>query len=430
MRSRATGAARAPGAPARAADAPARAADAPARERQEGGRRAKRRASARQSRADGEARYVGTSVRRREDRRLVKGTGRFVADIRLDGMLEAAVLRSPFARARILGIDVQAARELPGVVAVVTARDLAGAVEPFTRFVDQEETPPGLEEAVHPIVRPCPIEPLASDEVCYVGQAVAVVVAESRYVAEDALELVEVEYEELPAVVDPEVAVADGTELVHADLGTNVQASYEVHVGDPRAALASSEHRLTCRVHVPRLSGNPLETRAVLADWDRSREQLTVWSSTQVPYMVRTRISEQLHLPEEDVRVVAPDVGGGFGPKVNVYPEEVIVPHLARMLGRPVRFVEDRLEHLVSTMHGRDQLHEVTVGFTSDGHVSAVDDRFLLDCGAFNPFSLTCAYNSAAHLRGLYRIPNVRIEGLCVLTNKTPNGPYRGAGRP
>jgi carbon-monoxide dehydrogenase large subunit len=274
------------------------------------------------------------------------------------------------------------------------------------------------------------MEPLASSEVRYVGQPVAVVVAESRYVAEDALELVVVEYDELPAVTDPEAAVAEGAELVHDHLGTNVQASFGVRVGDPPAALAAAEHRLTCRVHVPRLSANPLEGRAVLADWDRSRGQLTVWSSTQVPYMVRTRISEQLHLPEADVRVVAPDVGGGFGPKVNVYPEEVIVPHLARALGRPVRFVEDRQEHLVSTMHARDQLHEVTVGFSSDGRVSVVDDRFLLDCGAFNPFSLTCAYNSAAHFRGLYRIPSIRIDGSCVLTNKTPNGPYRGAGRP
>jgi carbon-monoxide dehydrogenase large subunit len=401
-----------------------------AREQQEVRRQRTRRTLESERQATREARYVGRSVPRREDRRLVTGAGTFVADIRLAGMLEAAVLRSPFARARILGIDVGAARALPGVAAVVTAQELAGVVAPFTRFVDQEDTPPGLEAAVHPVVRPCPMEPLASSEVRYVGQPVAVVVATSRYVAEDALELVVVDYEELPPVVDPEAAVRDGADLVHAHLGTNVQASFEVSVGDPSAALAASEHRLSCRVRVPRLSANPLETRAVLADWDRSQGQLTVWSSTQVPYMVRTRISEQLRIPEADVRVIAPDVGGGFGPKVNVYPEEVIVPHLARTLGRPVRFVEDRQEHLVSTMHARDQLHEVTIGFTSDGQVSVVDDRFLLDCGAYNPFSLTCAYNSAAHLRGLYRIPHVRVDGSCVLTNKTPNGPYRGAGRP
>lgn len=380
--------------------------------------------------AKSEPGYVGTSVRRREDWHLVTGKGTFVADMRRSGMLEAVFVRSPVARGHIADIDVSGARALPGVVAVLTAADLVGHVDPFTRFVDQEDTPPDLEEAVHPVVLPCPMEPLASEEVRYVGQPVAVVVAASRYVGEDAAELIVVEYEDLPAVTDPEAAVQDGAELVHADLGTNVQASYHVSVGDAPAALEEAEHRLSCRIHVPRLAANPLEARAVLAEWDEARAQLTVWSSTQVPHMVRTRICEQLHLPEADVRVIAPDVGGGFGPKVNVYPEEVIVPHLARLLGRPVRFVEDRQEHLVSTMHARDQVHHVTIGFSSEGRISVVDDRFLLDCGAFNPFSLTCAYNSAAHFRGLYRIPHFRIDGSCVLTNKTPNGPYRGAGRP
>jgi carbon-monoxide dehydrogenase large subunit len=375
-------------------------------------------------------RWVGTSVARREDRRLLTGRGTYVSDIRLDGMLEVAVVRSPTARARIAGLDASDARALPGVVAVFTAADLAGRVAPFTRFVDQEYTPPGLEAAARPLVRPCPMEPLADAEVRYVGQPIAIVVAESRYVAEDAAELVAVRYDELPPVTDPEAAAREGSDLVHADLGTNVQASFEVAVGDPASALAAAEHRLTCRIHVPRLAANPLEGRAVLATWNGARGRLTVWSSTQVPYMVRTRICEQLGISESDVRVVAPDVGGGFGPKVNVYPEEVVIPHLARVLGRPVRFVEDRLEHLTSTMHSRDQVHAATVGFDGDGVVSVVEDRFLLDCGAYNPFSLTCAYNSAAHLRGMYRIPNFRAEGSCVLTNKTPNGPYRGAGRP
>lgn len=375
-------------------------------------------------------RYVGASVRRREDRRLLTGTGTYVADIRLTGMLDVAVVRSPIARGKIASLDVSRARELAGVVAVVVAADIAGHVAPFTRFVDQEETPPGLEEAVHPVVLPCPMEPLASSEVRYVGQPVAVIVAESRYVAEDALELVVVDYDELPAVTDPEAAAAAGADLVHADLGTNLQASYRVSVGDVEAALASAEHRITRSIRVPRLAANPLEPRGVVAVADRATGQLTVWSSTQVPHMVRTRICEQLRLPEADVRVIAPDVGGGFGPKVNVYPEEVIVPHLARMLGRPVRFIEDRQEHFVSTMHSRDQLHVATIGFDSAGTLIGLDDRFLLDCGAYNPFSLTCAYNTAAHFRGLYRVPHFRVDGKCVLTNKTPNGPYRGAGRP
>lgn len=377
-----------------------------------------------------ESRYVGTSVRRREDHRLLTGLGTFVPDVRLPGMLEAAVVRSPVARARIVALDAGSARKLPGVAAIFTAAEIAGQVAPFTRFVDQEETPPGLEDAVHPVVLPCPIEPLASEEVRYVGQPIAVVIADSRYLAEDAAELVALDYEELPAITDPESATRGRSELVHETLGTNVQASYRVSVGDVEAALARSEHRLTRRIRVPRLSASPIEARGVVAVSDRSTGQLTVWSSTQVPYMVRTRICEQLGIPEADVRVIAPDVGGGFGPKVNVYPEEVLIPHFARVLGRPVRWIEDRQEHLVSTMHARDQLHVTTVGYSSDGRVLALDDAFLLDCGAYNPFSLTCAYNTAAHLRGLYRIENFRVEGACVLTNKTPNGPYRGAGRP
>lgn len=374
--------------------------------------------------------YVGTAVPRREDRRLLRGEGTFVADLRLEGMLDVAVVRSSVPRARIAALDAGAARGLPGVVAVLTAADVAGRVAPFTRFVDQEETPPGLEEAVRPIVLPCPIEPLASEEVRYVGQPVALVVATSRYLAEDAAELVTVDYEELEPVVDPERAAADASVLVHASLGTNVQASFSVRVGDAPAAVAAAPYRLTRRFRVPRLAANPLETRGVVASYDRSSGQLTVWSSTQVPYMVRTRIAEQLGLAEADVRVIAPDVGGGFGPKVNVYPEEVLVPYLARLLGRPVRYLEDRQEHLVSTMHSRDQLHRATVAFTADGRLLALEDEFIVDCGAYNPFSLTCAYNTAAHLRGLYRVPHLSVSGACVLTNKVPNGPYRGCGRP
>lgn len=373
--------------------------------------------------------YVGRSVRRREDRRLLTGRGTFVPDIKLAGMLEAAVIRSPLARGRITSLDASAARALPGVVAVVTASDVAGRVKPFTRFVDQEETPPDLEAAVHPVVRACPIEPLASSEVRYVGQPVAIIVAESRYIAEDAAELVVVDYDDLGAITDPERAAQDDSALVHDSLGTNVQASYEVSVGDVAAAQDGAYRTLTRRIRVPRLAANPLETRGIVAAAE-SDGRLTVWSSTQVPYMVRLRICEQLDLPEADVRVIAPDVGGGFGPKVNVYPEEVLIPHIARTLGRPVRWIEDRQEHLVSTMHARDQVHFVSVSFSEDGRVVALDDTFLLDCGAYNPFSLTCAYNTAAHIRGLYRIPNFHIAGACVLTNKTPNGPYRGAGRP
>ncbi len=345
-------------------------------------------------------------------------------------MVEAVFVRSQVARARIAHIDTATARRMPGVVTVITASDLVGKVEPFTRFVDQEETPPGLAKVANPIVLPCPIEPLASDEVRYVGQPIAVVVAESRYIAEDAAEVISIEYEELPVIDNPEDAVHGYPDLVHADLGTNVQASFEVSVGNVEMAFESVSRTLSFKVHVPRLAANPIETRGVVAARDPSSGVLTVWSSTQVPYMVRTRIAEQLHLPEETVRVVAPDVGGGFGPKVNVYPEEVVLPYLALFLDRPVRWIEDRQEHLLAAMHSRDQVHFVKVGFTDDGYIVAIEDSFLLDAGAYNPFSLTCAYNTAAHLRGPYKVPNFHIKGACVLTNKSPNGPYRGAGRP
>lgn len=373
---------------------------------------------------------IGRRERRREDRRLLTGQGTYVADIRLHGMTEMAVLRSPFAHAAIRSIQTKAALELPGVIAVLTAADVAGKVAPFTRFVDQEETPPSLERAVHPVVRPCPIPVLATERVRYVGEAVAVVVATSRYVAEDALELIELDLEELPAVVEPEDAARPGAPVLHEHLGDNLQAHYEVTVGGVDRAFAEAHGMLSARIVVPRLAANPMETRGAVAHWDAGRGHLTVWSSTQVPFMVRARIVEMLGLPEAAVRVIAPDVGGGFGPKVNTYAEEILVAHLARELGRPVRWIEDRREHLLSTAQSRGQIHFAEVAYGADGQITAVRDRFLLDCGAYNPFSITCAYNTGAHFRGQYAIPNFRIRGECVLTNKVVNVPYRGAGRP
>jgi len=374
--------------------------------------------------------FVGERLRRREDGRLLVGRAAFVADIRLPGMLEVALLRSPVAHAWIEAIDTGAARSAPGVVAVVTGADLAGRVQPFTRFVDQEETPPGLEAAAHPQVLPCPIEVLPRERARYVGQALAAVVASSRALAEDALDLLDLRLRELPVVADPEAALAPGAPQVHESVPGNLQAHFTVEVGDPDRAFREAAGTASLRAVVPRTGGNPLETRGVVAAWDRAREELTVWSSTQVPFAVRTRISEMLGLAEDRIRVIAPEVGGGFGPKVNIYPEEVLVAHLARWLGRPVRWIEDRHEHLLATGQGRGQIHLIEAAYDRDGTVLAVRDRFLLDCGAYNPFSLTCAYNTAAHLRGLYRIPNLRVRGECVLTNKVPNVPYRGAGRP
>ncbi|AIJ26128.1 xanthine dehydrogenase family protein molybdopterin-binding subunit [Amycolatopsis methanolica] len=374
--------------------------------------------------------WVGRSVRRKEDRPLVTGTGTYVADIELPGMLEVAMLRSGVAHARIVSIDTSAAESLPGVHAVITGTDIADAVKPFSRFVDQEHTPPGLAEAASPVTLPCDIEVLPVDRVRYVGQAIAAVIATDRYVAEDALGLIEVEYSDLPVIVDPEEAIADGAPLLHEDIPRNTQAYFEVEAGDVTAAFAKATHTDSFRFTTQRQAGVPMETRGVVATFDRVADELQVWSSTQAPFMVRTRICEQLDVPEHKVRVTAPDVGGGFGPKVQVYPEEVLMAHLALTYRIPLRWIEDRLEHLTSTAHSRDQIHFVDVAYEPDGTVVAIDDRFLLDCGAYNPFSITCAYNSAAHFRSLYQVPHFRSRGECVLTNKTPNVPYRGAGRP
>jgi carbon-monoxide dehydrogenase large subunit len=377
-----------------------------------------------------EQRVVGQRIRRKEDRRLVTGTGRYVADLKLEGTVEAAFLRSSFPHALIHSVDTSAATSTGAAIKALTARDIEGVIERFTRFVDQEHTPPQIAEAVNPIIKSCPMECLASDRVRYVGQPLAVVVAGTRYEAEDALELIDVDYEPLEIVVDPEAAVEEGAPLIHEYLGDNIQAHFEVDVGNVERAFSEADVTLSRRVRTPRAAANPLETRGILASFDAAREELTIWMSTQVPHMVRTRVSEMLHFDEDRIRVIAPDVGGGFGPKVNVYPEDLVVPYLALILRRPVRWIEDRREHLLSTAHSRDQVHTVDVACTSEGRITAIRDSFLLDCGAYNPFSVTSAYNTAAHLRGPYAIPNYRIRGRCVLTNKMPNVPYRGAGRP
>src|SRR5919199_3947911 len=228
--------------------------------------------------------------------------------------------------------------------------------------------------------------------------------------------MIEIDYEPLEPVVDPGSAILPAAPAIHDGINDNVQASYRVEVGDVEGAFAAADITISLDVRTPRASANPMETRGVLATYEPATGQMVIWISTQVPYMVRTRVAEMLHLDEDDVRVVAPEVGGGFGPKVNVYPEDVIVPYVSKLLGRPARWIEDRHEHLVSTAHSRDQVHEVEVACTKDGRITAVRDRFLLDCGAYNPFSLTCAYNTGAHLRGPYAIPNYEIWGRCVLT--------------
>jgi carbon-monoxide dehydrogenase large subunit len=369
--------------------------------------------------------WVGRSIPRKEDAPLVTGTGTYVADLDLPGTLEVAFVRSPLAHARIERLDPTPALAAPGVVAVFTGPAIRDRVRRLV--LEQEAAPPGLEVA-EPEIWPATIEILADEEVRYVGQPVAAVVADSRYHAEDGAELVAVEYEELPAVIDPEAARLPGAPVVYDDVPGNLQARYRIRVGEVEAAFAAAAHRLALRVRTQRLAASPMETRGVLASC--VGEQITLWSSTQIPHIVRDSVADAIGVPRWQVRVLIPHVGGGFGCKVQVYPEEVLLAHIARELKRPVRWIEDRQEHLVATAHARDQLHRVEAAFDDEGRITAVRDAFVLDSGVACPYPLSSAYNVASHFRSMYRIPNFAIDGECVLTHKMFNLPYRGAGRP
>ena len=376
----------------------------------------------------GAIRHMGRSIRMREADPLLRGKGSYVGDLRLPGMLHAAVLRSPHAHATIRRIDASGALAMPGVVRVLTGEDIRDAIAPFPPSFEFHPAP--WLDAIKPVLKGPRARVLALGKVRYVGEPVAMVVAEDRYRAEDALDGIEVDYEELPPVVDPEAALAPDAARVHEDAGDNIVFHFSIAKGDVERALENAPHRIEERLHHRRHGGIPMEGRGVVAMAETKPRRLTVWSSTQVPHSVRRQIGSQLGLAEESIRVVAPHVGGGFGPKVVVYPEEVLVPYLALELGRPVQWVEDRREHFVSTAHARDQLHYVELGFDGDGRIVGLRDRFLLDNGAYNPMGLTDAYNTSAHLQGPYRIPNLAVTGTCVATNKVPNAPYRGAGRP
>ena len=370
--------------------------------------------------------YVGTSVPRREDHRLITGRGNYVADMRLSGMAEAAILRSPIGHGTIERLDVSRARRLPGVVDVVVAGDLEGSVDPFTRpfykRVDEK-----LAETTKVVMRPYRAQVLAAERVFRVGEPVAVVVAENRYIAEDALEAIEVDYEPLPVLANAEDALKDGAVQLHPEVPGNLHCSFEVHVGDVDRAFAEADHRIATRIKIGRSVGSPLETRGAVADYSEVTGELTLWATQARPHLLRTYISEMLHLPEDLVRVISHDMGGSFGG--GIYNEEILIPHLAMRLRRPIRWIEDRRENLANARHSRDQIHDVELSFTSDGTITGMRDRFLCDTGAYNPFGLTLPYNTAAHLRNEFKIDNFQVEAICALTNKRDNTPVRGAGR-
>jgi CO/xanthine dehydrogenase Mo-binding subunit len=363
-------------------------------------------------------RWFGARVQRLEDERLLRGRGRYTDDLD-EGALHGCFVRSPLAHARIRSIDVEAARRAPGVAAVYTAADLPFGDLDLPLLIPH----PAL---IHGRTQRC----LASGPVRYAGEAVAFVVAEDRYLAEDAAELVEVDYEPLPVVVTPEAA-AEARHLVHDHVPGNVAAELTQERGDVEAALAAAPRRLDLRLRFERAAAAPMEARAIWASWDAAERRLLVYDSTQSPTSIRGGLAVLFGLSETSVEVVAPDVGGGFGPKIMLfYPDELLVPYAAMQLGRPVKWTEDRAEHFLAVNHERAQVHEVRAGFDDSGRVLALDQDFINDAGAYTPYGIILPLITAAQTTGPYRVPDYRVRFRDVYTNATPTSPYRGAGRP
>jgi aerobic carbon-monoxide dehydrogenase large subunit len=370
-----------------------------------------------------ETRQIGRAITRNEDPRLLTGRALFVDDVHLPGMLHAAFLRSPHAHARLVSLDTQAAAKREGVVAVITAETLGEFWKPGPLLVP----PPPI--AGMTFRERCQV-PLAKDVVRHVGEPVAMVIATSRYIAEDAVAEIEVEYETLPVVGDLEAALAPGAPRVHADLPDNIAAEVVQRKGDYAAALKQAAHVIRRRFRYDRGASIPMETRGIVADWDAKADRMTVWDTTQAPVVIRNGLAAMLGLSERQLRVIAPFIGGGFGPKMMMfYPEEVLVPWAALRLGRPVKWIEDRLEHFFATTHERGQIHDAEIALDAEARILGVRDEFLMDTGAYNPYGLTVPLNSQCTLLNCYDIAHYESRFRAIYTNRTLVTPYRGAGR-
>ncbi len=359
----------------------------------------------------------GQRVKRREDPRLITGKGRYVADLPAPGAAHVAFLRSPHAHARIVKVDLSEARKMPGVLFAACGRDLGQLARPVPLLMGN----PALKAAM-------PM-PLALDRVRFVGETVAAVVAEDRYQAEDAVDRIHVEYEVLPAVVEMTRALDPATPLVHENLGTNLGARLQLKTGDVDAALARCDRVLKDRILIVRGTGGFMENRGILAVPEPGGK-LTVWASHQSPHMVHRAVTDFLGLQNQQLRIVAPDVGGGFGPKATIYPEDYVLPWLALKLGRPVRWTEDRREDLLATVQERDQIHEIEVGCMNDGTLVAMRDRVLMDHGAYSIYGLVVPFLTTTSILGQYKVPTFEVDLSVVYTHKVPVAPLRGAGRP
>lgn len=367
------------------------------------------------------AKHFGARITRFEDPALLSGRGRFTDDINLPGALNACFVRSPYGHAKVKSIDAQAALALPGVHAVLTAADLP---EPM-----RSERIPNL--MANPAIRVMRTQhALAGDEVCFAGQAVAVVIADSRHVAEDAAALVAVDYDVLPAIEDCREAVKPGAPVAHSDIADNIAAALDMAYGDVDAAFSKAAHVFEEQLWMHRGGGMSMETRAVAANYDAASDFLTVWSSTQTPHLGRGILADLLGRNLESIRMIAPDVGGGFGPKAPFYPEEAVIPAAAMKLGRPVRWFEDRREHFLCATQERDQYWTVSIAVDANGKILGVRGSMLHDTGAFMPWGLIMPYIAAVTTPGPYVVPNYKLEMTVAITNKVPTTPVRGAGRP
>jgi carbon-monoxide dehydrogenase large subunit len=368
-------------------------------------------------------RYFGQPIKRNEDPRLLTGQATFTDDVHLPGMLHVAFVRSQVAHGRIRSIDTAAARAMPGVVAVYAATDLGEYWQPGPLLVP----PPPIDGL---IFNPRTQVPLARDKVRHVGEPIVAVVATSRYAAEDAAEQVFVELEMLPAVVDLENALAPAAPLIHEDLAQNLNAHVIQRKGDYALAKTQADVIIKRRFVYDRGTAAAMENRGVVADWDARNRQMTIWDTTQAPVFIRNGLAAMLGLSEKQVRVIAPFIGGGFGPKIMMfYPEEVMIPWIAMRLSRPVKWIEDRSENFYATTQERGQVHWAEMALTKEGRVLGIHDTFLHDAGAYAPYGLTVALNSQCTLLGQYDVPHYYTEFKSVFTNKPIVTPYRGAGR-
>src|SRR2546421_7190022 len=364
------------------------------------------------------SKYVGQRIKRTEDPRLIKGLAHYVDDVRLPDTLHVAFVRSIYAHARIAGIDVTEAVKAPGVVAIYTRKDIATKVGP----VPCASALPDLKVPDYRV--------LATDKALFVGHPIAAIVATDKYVARDAVDLVSVEYEELPAVVDVEDAAKGGT-VIHEKFGHNVAYKLTSGEGDIEAALNSADRIVNQKMIHQRLAPIAMEPRGVLARYFPGEEELTVWSSTQIPHLLRTQLALMLGFPENKLRVITPEVGGGFGSKLNVYAEEALLGWIAIQLGKPVKWIETRRENMQATIHGRGQVGTLEVGYKNDGTITGLRWNVLADMGAYHQL-LTPAIPTLTGLMlsGAYKIPAIQMNVTGVFTNKMSTDAYRGAGRP